>query len=128
MLKIHKLEIPIFRQDVWLILGPPIEVSNYLHDKYDGDFSIDSNFVDAICMHQGTTSWIWWDERDATIPKLVHELGHAVFDLMNDLGILIQDQEVFCYTQEWLLEEILTISHTPMALINPVLMQEDEQV
>ena len=128
MLKTLKLEIPIFSQDVWVILGPPYEVQDYLHDVYDGDFSFNPNQTNAICLHQGTTSWIWWDEKSITIPILVHELGHGTFDLMEDLGILREDQEVFCYIQEWLLTQILTISHTPMVLTNPALTLEDEQV
>ena len=128
MLRTLKLEIPIFKQDVWIILGPAYEVQDYLHDVYDGDFSFDSNKTDAICLHQGTTSWVWWDENWINIPILAHELGHVVFDLMEDIGILINDQEVFCYIQEWLLTQILTISHTPMDLTNPALIPVDEQV
>lgn len=107
-------------------MGDAIEVQNYLHDVYYGDFSFNPNERSAMAFHLGLTTWIWWDEKDITIPVLVHELGHATFDMMNDVGLLLIDQEAFCYIQEWLLEQILTISHTPMDLTNPALEQEDE--
>lgn len=37
---------------------------------------------------------------------MTHELVHAVFAMAEKLGIEFDDQEVFCYTIEYLLEEV----------------------
>ena len=38
---------------------------------------------------------------------MTHELIHAVYAMSDRLGIEYRDQEVFCYTIEYLLEELM---------------------
>jgi hypothetical protein len=52
-------------------------------------------------------STIWFDEATITIPVITHELIHVVYAMSNRLGIECGDQEVFCYTVEYLLEELM---------------------
>ena len=104
MLLTHKINIPIYNQHVWIIVGDPYEAQDYLRDCYCGDYSFDPNSTNAICLHSGTVSWIWLAQ-DVTFAILVHELSHAVFDLMNDLGLDKSDQEAFCYLLEYLINE-----------------------
>ena len=34
-----------------------------------------------------------------------HEIGHAIFNMMNCIGLELTDQEAFCYSQEYVLKE-----------------------
>lgn len=66
-----------------------------------------------------------------TVPLIVHELDHAVFELMIDLGLELTDQEAFCYLDEFLMEQCLNlfvIQMDPTNLRKGILDQEDEQV
>jgi hypothetical protein len=59
---------------------------------------------------------------------LNHEIAHAVFGMMDKVGLEVTDQEVFCYSQEYVLEEILKcIQFTPTGRISRLSTQEDTQ-
>lgn len=56
MIKIKKVEIPIYGQLVYFIFGEPYEVQNYLRDAYCGDFSFDPDIDNAIVLHRSLVS------------------------------------------------------------------------
>ena len=65
-----------------------------------------------------------------TVPIIAHELDHAVFDLMLDLGLELTDQEAFCYLDEFLMEQcadIFAIQMVPINLQKETQDKEDEQ-
>lgn len=128
MIKIEERYIPIYHQLVYFILGDPYEVQDYLTDVYRDNFEFNPQTANAVVLHNHLTSWIWFDHKNITVPIIAHELDHAVFDLMIDLGLELTDQEAFCYLDEWLMEQCVDIFVIQMAPINLVEDQEDEQV
>lgn len=109
MLLKHDIPIPIYDKIVYILIGDAQEVQDYLTDVYSGDFSFDPNTTDAICLHYDLTNWIWFDPNTVTPSIIVHELAHAVFNLMSDIGLDFSDQEAFCYLQEYLVKECANI-------------------
>lgn len=127
--KIWKTEvkIPIYNQTIWFIAGNPYDVQDYLSDVYVGDFTFDPRSTNAICLHQGTTSWIWISDDCKKVSILIHELLHAVLDLAEDIGLNVKDQEAVCYLLEFLVEECQkSIFAIQMDHINQVSMQVGE--
>ena len=116
MLLTHKTSIPIYNQSVLFIIGDPIETQDYLSDVHRKDFSFNSDETDAIAFHCGLDHIIWLSS-EISFPELTHELGHATFDIMLDIGLDLHDQEAFCYLQQFLVEEcgkIFEISMKPI--------------
>lgn len=56
----------------------------------------------------------------------MHELSHAVFDLMLYIGLELTDQEAFCYLLEFLVEQCVDIFAIRMDRFSPPSMLEDE--
>lgn len=128
MIQIKTVNIPIYKQVVHFLIGDPFEVQDYLRDVYRGDFSFNPNTSDAVTIHKDLVSWIWFDLSKITIPLIVHEIDHAVFDLMLDLGLELTDQEAFCYLDEFLMEKCVDIFAIQMDPTNLQKITEDEQV
>ncbi len=117
---------------MWIVLSKdPYEVQDWLADTKGTDASFDVDFTDAICIHIGTTSYIWFDSDRIDVPTIVHELCHATFDMMKDVGLDIHDQEAFCYIIGYLVEQCSNIFAIQMEVSNLQLEKvdkEDEQV
>ena len=128
MLLTHQINIPIYRKSISFILGDPQEVKDYIYDTTGYHCSFDETFTDGVEIHIGMFSWIWFDADKITPGILVHELGHAVFDLMDDIGLEKTDQEAFCYLQEYLFDECTNIFAIRMEVIKPPYNQEDDRV
>lgn len=56
MIKIKEVKIPLYDQTVYIILGDPYEVQDYLRDAYRGDFSFDPCTLNAVALHRKLTS------------------------------------------------------------------------
>jgi hypothetical protein len=120
MLLIHKIKVPIYNQDIWIFVGDPYEFQNYLYDIENvQNVEFNPHFANAICLHKDCRSWIWLRE-DSTIGDLTHELCHAVFDLMEDVGLNNSDQEAFCYLIQYLINECKDIFAIQMDPIKQV--------
>ena len=99
------ISIPIFDQEVTVIWGNTIEsVFQYLADTegyINKNLSVEASTVDYedgrifICLTPETQDKI-----------IVHECVHAVYSLINLLGISLEDEEVFAYLLEFLYGEI----------------------
>jgi hypothetical protein len=109
MLKIKTIQVPIFPIEVNFVSGDHEEFIEYLKSKYRCEI-INAN-GNAVTFLVNEDQYIWFDENDITIPIMYHELGHATFDAMKLIGLDIQDQEAFCYIQEYLFNEISKYVH-----------------
>ena len=125
-IKQYKIDIPIYNQHLYVLDGDPYDIQDYLHNMYDDDFSFDVNSTDAVCLHKGTTSWVWLADQNLNVPTLAHELLHAVLDLAGDIGLDLKDQEALCYLLEFLLRECENIFAIRMDRIKPAITQEAE--
>lgn len=103
------INVPIFDQKIIVIQGKSMpKIDEYVEDSYScyfGELPERSGSVynlpdNTIVM--GLLS-------DVTDKIIVHECGHATFDLMRFVGINpVTDQETFCYIQEYLFDKIST--------------------
>ena len=105
-LKLKELKIPIFNYKVNFISGDINEAVRYLEDVEDIVLSYSEDYMACTWSYRGMST-IWFDENTITIPIMTHELIHATFAMAEKLGIEFDDQEVFCYTIEYLLEEVM---------------------
>ena len=96
----------MFNYNVEFISGDIHEVANYISDVDDVTLEYDLDCSACTWTYSGK-SVIWFDENTITIPIMIHELGHVVFGMMDRMGLELRDQEVFCYTQEYLIREVL---------------------
>lgn len=100
----------MFPVEINFIAGPYDEFLQYIADYHNKIMQPDCNiaethYIDGI-------HYIWFEENTITIPIMIHELGHVVFNVMHCLGIELTDQEFFCYTQEYLFEQIYKYVHS----------------
>lgn len=124
MLLTHKLSIPIYNQTIHFVFGDSEEVQDYLTQVYDGEFQIPA-YVDGCCFHRIPESWIWMDT-SATVASFMHELSHAIFYIMDDVGLEVSDQEAFCYLMSYIVEQCESIFAIQMGPIKQASEQEDE--
>lgn len=122
--------MPVFKNYVYIILGDAYEISDYLSNVKGLNVTIDPNTTDGYCIYQDSMGAFIWFQSDVSIEVLVHELSHAVFDIMENLGIDVKDQEVFCYMLEYLISEcknIFAIQMGPIKQVKENLDKVDEQ-
>ena len=105
-LKLKEIKIPIFNYTVSFISGDIDEAVRYLEDVEDVVLEYDHDCIACTWSYRSKTT-IWFDESTITIPIMTHELIHAAYAMAEKLGIDVHDQEVFCYTVEYLLEELM---------------------
>lgn len=104
MLKLKEIEIPIYNYRIEFVSGYIGEVVDYYRDVENVELEINGNHQ-ASTWDLGYKSVIWFDEEDITIFIMNHEIGHAIFNMMNCIGLELTDQEAFCYSQEYVLKE-----------------------
>lgn len=127
MLKFKVITVPIYNYKIEFVSGDPYEVIEYIQSVYNVEVEFDE-YWSACCWYIKGRSIIWFEEGTVTIPIINHEIGHAIFGMMDKVGLDLKDQEVFCYSQEYVLEEILKcIQFTQTGHINHLSTQEDMQ-
>ena len=105
-LKLKELKIPIFNYTVSFISGDINESVRYLEDVEDIVLEYDPDCMACTWSYRGKSA-VWFDESTITIPIMTHELIHVTYAMAEKLGIEFDDQEIFCYTVEYLLEEAM---------------------
>lgn len=105
-LKLKELKIPVFNYKVSFISGNISEAVRYLEDAEDVLLDYDVDCLACTWAYNGKST-VWFDESTITIPIMTHELIHVTYAMAIKLGIAFDDQEVFCYTVEYLLEELM---------------------
>ena len=121
-----KIKVPIFNQDVNLICGNFQESIEYLAHLHGKEF-VEVTNADGMCYNVDEQIYILFDSSYITLPTIAHESGHATFELMNMVGLNIDDQEAFCYIQTYIFREILCILSIPTDPISLQLEQEDTE-
>ena len=127
MLKFKTITIPIYNYTIEFISGDPYETIEYIQNVYNIEPQYDE-YWSACCWYIKGRSIIWFEEDTITIPMLNHEIAHAIFGMMDRIGLELTDQEAFCYSQEYVLEEILKcIQFTQTGHISRLSTLEDIQ-
>lgn len=121
---VKKIEIPIFNQDVNLICGDFQESIEYLSRLHGKDIILMNN-INGVVYNIDGQIYLILDASCIPLSTIVHESGHATFELMNIVGLNIDDQEAFCYIQTFIFQEILCILSIPTDPINLLSNLED---
>lgn len=123
------IKVPIFNNAVTFIEGDIDHVLSYLGNLHGSDVErlpIEWYNSLGICFKLEGNIYIWLRD-DAELGALVHECGHAAFSIMRMAGADISDEEVFCYLQQYLFENIVCLLPERTEATNPQVIQEDTQ-
>lgn len=96
--------IPIFNQKVEIFIGPLKNVQS-LWDKEDYFLDIPDN-ADGACFGLNDCIGLWF-EANPKISIIVHECCHVVYEVMRSRGLNMEDEEMFCYLQEYIVDNVL---------------------
>lgn len=117
MAKLKIVDLGLYRLHVHVFVGSQTAFIEWLK----GDSAIYQSLADYVEDDNAEAATYWYSAGRIPIiylPKLsttphhlnnlVHELGHLVFIILNDVGIPISfdNQEAFTYLQGWLAEQI----------------------
>lgn len=103
ILEYHFL-VPIFNQEIKIIVASNKNLQTFLDNKNVAFDKIED--ADAACFSMDQYLCIWF-EPNTKIDIIVHESAHATFTLMRSRGVNIEDEEMFCYLQEFIINRIL---------------------
>ena len=127
-MKRKQIQIPIFNVSLQLFVGKLDTVITYLsatyhenlwHCRQDWD-------IDGCCFtNLPDGSIALWMHPDCDWTVLAHETGHATFYIIKQLGMSVEDEELFCYLHQHLNEQCKCILHEPTELTDPPPTQED---
>lgn len=104
MIKLKEINVPIYDYKIEFVSGYIGEIVDYYRDVDGFVLESDSNHV-ACTWNLGYKSVIWFDEDTITIYVMNHEIAHAIFNMIDTIGLELSDQEAFCYSQEYVLKE-----------------------
>lgn len=125
MAKAFEVYIPIYKKYLYVLVGAPKESVEALMEKYDfGDKNAEA-LTELYGKHSKTcaglfnyneednTYKIWLKEEPVTIEGeavLLHEINHAVFYMLDNLGMehTQESDEAYAYLSEYLYIEIMT--------------------
>lgn len=124
----HSFIIPNFNQKIEVMIGSQESV-NKLWNKRNYSLNLE-NVADAACFGGDEHLCIWF-EKNPTIGLVTHESAHAAFAIMKAYGVSLEDEEVFCYLHEFIVDSILKCVKvtlpTAMAHTNRKYKQEVER-
>ena len=105
-MKKWEVNIPISDKDILVIQDEDIsKITSYLEDMYSVHLEYQSNLTDGItCILPNGLIVIGLTNNDPYIA--LHECTHAVFALKEIIGWSDNDEEVFCYTLEWVYKHV----------------------
>ena len=103
-LKEKVLFIPIFDRVLTVIIGDFGSLSSYMKTTHNIDLAPCLGAYACVddCHYLLLTS-------NATLAVLLHELSHATFGIIDRIGADPSDQELFCYLQGFLIQQVLTL-------------------
>lgn len=101
--------VPIYNRKIVIIQGNKEEVQDWYWNKFRVTLDIADGF-EAYSMSDQDGYYCCF-EKDITLYCLYHEIGHIVFDICRDLGILTNSEnaETFLYLQEYIMRESLKV-------------------
>ena len=105
-----EINIPIFDQMIVVLQAEEMSsVDKYVEDVYDIKLGAGPAECRKASTYRLPNEIIIGLLLDSTERTIVHECGHATFELLDILGINPTiDQETFCYIQDYLFDKIVT--------------------
>lgn len=114
-LMIFHIKVPIYNQEIVVVIGDYTEWSEYLKHNYDYDLTIRKQ--DALTVNILGREIIFLPHKFTT-SLLVHEIGHVVLDMVETFQLDLLDQEAICYLQEYIFTQLCNTLSIPMEVIN----------
>lgn len=125
MAKAFDVNIPIYKKYLYVLVGTPKESVEALMEQYDLGGNNAETLIEHLEKYSKTsaglftyneisnTYTIWLPQVPDTIAwkgVLLHEINHAVFRLLDELGMehTRESDEAYCYLSEYLYVEIMT--------------------
>lgn len=108
--RMKKLEIsiPIYDREVTVLMAEDLNtIDNYIEDCYNVLLEGKTNVRSASTYTLPDGVIIIGITNTENLRGIVHECGHATFEVLNLIGINpVTDQETFCYIQDYLFDKI----------------------
>lgn len=103
-----EINIPLFDKKVTVLYADDLKtVDDYIRDTYRYNWAPFSPDKGACTYSLPTAEIIIAVSKDLHDRYLVHETGHATFELLELIGINpVKDQESFCYIQDYIFDKI----------------------
>ena len=101
----YNLFVPIFNQNIIVLIGYRADIETWFEDK--NVFTELSPNADAACLGFDGELYIWLTPKPQ-LSTVIHEVAHSVFNIIKTRGLDMEDEEVFCYLQEFIIEQILS--------------------
>ena len=125
MAKAFEVHIPIYKKYIYVLVGTPKESVETLMEQYDFGDTNAKILIEHLDKHSnGSNGLFTWNEDSNTyiiwLPQepdtivwegvLLHEINHAVFYLLDKLGMehTAASDEAYSYLSEYLYVEIMT--------------------
>ena len=100
----YDLFVPIFNQNITILVGSRADIENWFENNEI--FTQLSPHADAACLGFDGELYIWFNNKPQ-LSTVIHEVAHSVFNIIKTRGLDMEDEEVFCYLQEFIIEQIL---------------------
>lgn len=124
MAKAFEVYIPIYKKYIYVLAGSPKESVEALKERYEIEDRNAETLIKHLEKHsEGSNGLFTWDEDSNTyiiwLPRvpdtigwegvLLHEINHAVFYLLDKLGMehTVASDEAYSYLSEYLYVEIM---------------------
>ena len=121
----HSFIVPIFNQNINIIIGKHNKVKSWLRSQ---DVKLnDFDSADAACFGVCDSIYLWF-EPNPTIDIVAHEVAHSVFAIMKSRGLDIEDEELFCYLQEFIINNVLQCVKVTLPTVMDPINQKSKQV
>ena len=123
----YSFRIPIFNQKIKVLIGKRSSIEKLFSEN---DIVLDNlNNADAACFGIDNYLYLWF-ESNPNLSVMCHEVGHCVYAIIKSRGLDIEDEELFCYLQEFIIDNILKCVKVTLPIvmdpINQRLTQADE--
>lgn len=125
-----KIKIPIFDSTIIILQSEDIlEVDQYISSVHNCPLELNGilnvEAIDGKVFTANEQQLYIWIREDATVFTLIHEIGHAVYNLMQYYDL--EGEEIFLYLQGFILQSILCTKSEQMEALNHLSIVEDIQ-
>jgi len=107
MIRHKQVDIPIYDRAVYFYAGNGEETNKHFREEYNGDKDLIVENYLGLTVYLKNGGILVWCRRRTDIPSLVHELHHAVGQVMNFMGMSYSEDstEAYAYLAGWLAKE-----------------------
>jgi hypothetical protein len=111
----YRIHIPIYNQEVLLIVGQPYQAYNFMEETYNIKYSFKGKAGEGMQIdneENGITDFVLWLNEGYDTDTVVHEVVHISWHLLDYIGIKLDadNHEAQAYLIEFLYNQIMNIT------------------